>query len=63
MAYLGADRIGARHVDFHSADVVFSDWEHILVRKDTGNVTTVLGRREANADKLYASFLMDELTL
>ena len=28
-----------------------------------GNGKMVLGRRETNADKLYASFLMDELTL
>ena len=28
-----------------------------------GNGRMVLGRRETNVDKLYASFLMDELTL
>ena len=30
---------------------------------NAGHGKMVLGRRETNADKLYASFLMDELTL
>ena len=60
MVYHGPGNGVTMYIDGSLASSVTSLYSFNL---NAGNGKMVLGRRETNADKLYASFLMDELTL